>query len=201
LRSRARCVSPVRSGSKSRERPAALVELAFISIGSNLDPEHHLPRAVERLGRLGRLRGISGVYQNPAIGGRAQPEYLNAAVLLEVDLSPDELRTELHKIEADLGRVRTRDKYAPRTIDLDLSLFGDRVLSGSDYQIPDPEITRLAHLAIPLAELAPEFRHPSLDETLLQIADRLRPGSKLVRRPDLSEQLSGLLAPGRTRGR
>jgi len=122
-------------------------------------------------------------------------------VLLEVDLSPDELRTELHKIEADLGRVRTRDKYAPRTIDLDLSLFGDRVLSGSDYQIPDPEITRLAHLAIPLAELAPEFRHPSLDETLRQIADRLRPESKLVHSPDLSEKLSGLLAPGRTRGR
>jgi dihydroneopterin aldolase/2-amino-4-hydroxy-6-hydroxymethyldihydropteridine diphosphokinase len=126
---------------------------------------------------------------------------LNAAVLLEVDIAPEELRTELHKIETDLGRVRTRDKYAPRIIDLDLSLFGDRVLSGSDYQIPDPELTRLAHLAIPLAELAPEYRHPSLDGTLRQIADRLRPGSKLVRRSDLSEQLNGLLAPGRTRGR
>jgi len=121
-------------------------------------------------------------------------------VLLEVDIAPEELRTELHKIETDLGRVRTRDKYAPRIIDLDLSLFGDQVLSGSDYQIPDPELTRLAHLAIPLAELAPEFRHPSLDETLRQIADRLRPGSKLVRRPDLSEQLSGLLALRRSRG-
>ena len=122
-------------------------------------------------------------------------------MLLEVDLAPGELRRELRKIEADQGRVRTADKYAPRTIDLDLSLFGDQVLSGSDYQIPDPELTRLAHLAIPLAELAPEFRHPSLDETLRQIADRLRPGSKLVRRPDLSEQLRGLLAPRRSRGR
>jgi 7,8-dihydro-6-hydroxymethylpterin-pyrophosphokinase len=97
--------------------------------------------------------------------------------------------------------VRTRDKHAPRTIDLDLTLFGDQVLSGSDYQIPDPELTRLAHLAIPLAELAPDFRHPNMDGTLGQIADRLRPGSKLVRRSDLSEQLNGLLAPGRTRGR
>jgi 7,8-dihydro-6-hydroxymethylpterin-pyrophosphokinase len=122
-------------------------------------------------------------------------------VLLEVNLSPDELRRELRKIEADQGRVRTRDKHAPRTIDLDLTLFGDQVLSGSDYQIPDPELTRLAHLAIPLAELAPDFRHPNMDGTLGQIADRLRPGSKLVRRSDLSEQLNGLLAPGRTRGR
>jgi len=186
---------------KSSGRPAALVELAFISIGSNLDPEHNLPRAIERLRQLGRLRGISGVYQNPAIGGLSQPDYLNAAVLLEVDLSPDELRTELRTIEADQGRVRTADKYAPRTIDLDLALFGDRVLSGSDYQIPDPELTRLAHLAIPLAELAPEYRHPKLDGTLRQIADRLRSRSKLVRRSELSEQLNELLAPGRTRGR
>jgi 2-amino-4-hydroxy-6-hydroxymethyldihydropteridine diphosphokinase len=201
LRSQARCVSLVRWGSKSKERPAALVELAFISIGSNLDPEHHLPRAIEQLGRLGRLRGISGVYQNPAISGRVQPDYLNVAVLLEVDLSLEELRGELRKIEADQGRVRTGDKNAPRTIDLDLSLFGDQVLSGADYQIPDPELTRLAHLAIPLAELAPEYRHPSLDGTLRLIADRLRPGSKLVRRSDLSEQFRTLLAPGRTRGR
>ncbi len=122
-------------------------------------------------------------------------------MLLEVDLSLEELRGELRKIEADQGRVRTGDKNAPRTIDLDLSLFGDQVLSGADYQIPDPELTRLAHLAIPLAELAPEYRHPSLDGTLRLIADRLRPGSKLVRRSDLSEQFRTLLAPGRTRGR
>ena len=122
-------------------------------------------------------------------------------MLLEVDFAPEELRRELRKIEADLGRVRTADKYAPRTIDLDLSLFGDQVLSGSDYQVPDPELTRLAHLAIPLAELAPEYRHPNLEGTLRQIADRLRPGSKVVRRSDLSEQLNGLLAPRRSRGR
>ena len=151
--------------------------------------------------QLGRLRGISGVYQNPAIGGRPQPDYLNAAVLLEVDSPPDALRAELRSIEAELGRVRTSDKYAPRTIDLDLSLLGDQIHQGPGFQIPDPGITRLAHLAIPLAELAPEFRHPELGETLAIIADRLRAGSKLVRRTDLSEELNEMLAAPGDNGR
>lgn len=158
-----------------------------------MDPEHNLPRAIRRLTQLGRLRRVSGVYQNPAIGGRPQPDYLNVAVLLEVDRPPDELRAELRNIEAELGRNRTSDKHAPRTIDLDLSLYGNRIQHSAGFRIPDPEISRLAHLAIPLAELAPEYRHPELDQTLAEIADRLRDGSMLARRADLSEEISGLL--------
>lgn len=151
--------------------------------------------------QLGRLRGISGVYQNPAIGGRPQPDYLNAAVLLEVDRPPDALRAELRRIEAESGRVRTSDKYAPRTIDLDLSLYGDQIYRGPGSQIPDPRITRLAHLAIPLADLAPDYRHPELGESLAEIADRLRADSKLVPRTDVSEELSRLLAAPGDNGR
>ncbi|HEY4667450.1 MAG TPA: 2-amino-4-hydroxy-6-hydroxymethyldihydropteridine diphosphokinase [Anaerolineales bacterium] len=201
MRNPARCASPAPWGSRSRGRPAALGELAFVSIGSNLDPEHNLPRAIERLTQLGRLRGISGVYQNPAIGGRPQPDYLNAAVLLEVDRPPDALRAELRRIEAESGRVRTSDKYAPRTIDLDLSLYGDQIYRGPGSQIPDPRITRLAHLAIPLADLAPDYRHPELGESLAEIADRLRADSKLVPRTDVSEELSRLLAAPGDNGR
>ena len=153
------------------------------------------------MSQLGRLRGISGVYQNPAIGGRPQPDYLNAAVLLEVDRPPEALRAELRRIEAELGRVRTSDKYAPRTIDLDLSLFGDQIYRAPGSQIPDPEITRLAHLAIPLADLAPEYRHPELGESLAEIAGRLRAGSKLVLRADLSEEINGLFAAPGDNGR
>jgi len=119
---------------------------------------------------------------------------LNAAVLLVVDRSPVALRAELRRIEAELGRVRTSDKYAPRTIDLDLALLGDQIHQGPGFRIPDPGISRLAHLAIPLAELAPGYRHPELGETLAEIADRLRAGSRLVRRTDLSEELNELLA-------
>ena len=175
--------------------------MAFVSIGSNLDPEHNLPRAIVRLRQLGRLRGISGVYQNAAIGDRLQPDYLNAAVLLEVDHPPEALRAALRSIEAELGRVRTSDKYAPRTIDLDLSLFGDQILRSPEFQIPDPGITRLPHLAIPLADLAPEYRHPELGETLAQIADRLRAGSQLVPRADLSQEINRLLASPEHNGR
>ena len=175
--------------------------MAFVSIGSNLDPEHNLPRAIVRLRQLGRLRGISSVYQNEAIGDRLQPDYLNAAVLLEVDHPPEALRAALRSIEAELGRVRTSDKYAPRTIDLDLSLFSDQILHSPEFQIPDPGITRLPHLAIPLADLAPEYRHPELGETLAQIADRLRAGSQLVPRADLSQEINRLLASPEHNGR
>jgi len=122
-------------------------------------------------------------------------------VLLEVDRPPEALRAELRRIEAELGRVRTSDKYAPRTIDLDLSLFGDQIYRAPGSQIPDPEITRLAHLAIPLADLAPEYRHPELGESLAEIAGRLRAGSKLVLRADLSEEINGLFAAPGDNGR
>ena len=165
-------------------------ELAFISLGSNIEPELHLTTAIQRLKELGPLIGLSAVYQNPAIGPTQQPDFLNAAALIETDLTIDAIRDQLRRIEADLDRVRTKDKYAPRTIDLDLCLFGDLVVETPQFILPDPGLLTRAHLAIPIAELAPDYIHPVTGESLKDIADRLRPSATLLSRPDIAVRLT-----------
>jgi 2-amino-4-hydroxy-6-hydroxymethyldihydropteridine diphosphokinase len=162
-----------------------LTERAFISLGSNIGPETYLPRAVEQLGTLGRVVAVSRVYQSAAIAPDPQPDFLNAAVLLRTAADPFDVRTALRNIETTLGRVRSADKNAPRTIDLDLCLYADRVLCTSDLVLPAPEIVDRAYLAVTLAELAPDFRHPVNGESLRTIANRLRPSARLVLRADV----------------
>ncbi len=148
--------------------------------------------AVERLSRLGRLVGVSNVYQNPAVGPDPQPDYLNAAALVETERTPDEVRRRLRRIERDLGRKRQADKFAARTIDLDISLFGALVADADPVHIPDPGILTHAYLAVPLAELSPHFKHPVTGQSLAEIANHLRGRASLRLRPDVSTQLQSL---------
>jgi len=170
-----------------------MAEQLFVTLGSNIEPERNLPTAVRRLKEVGHLQAVSNVYQNPAVGPDSQPDYLNAAVLLETDLPLREIRSRLRRIERDLGRVRTSDKYAPRTIDLDVSLLGDRVVEEGDSHVPDPDIVRRAYLAATLAELEPRFQHPVTHQTLAAIANQLRPLASLTIRQDVTRQLRTLL--------
>jgi 2-amino-4-hydroxy-6-hydroxymethyldihydropteridine diphosphokinase len=162
-----------------------LTELAFIALGSNIDPETNLVLAVRSLSAVGRLKATSTVYQNPAIANEPQPDYLNAAVLVETDLEPLEIRAVLRDIEADLGRVRTEDKFAPRTIDLDLCLLGDRVLDHELLTLPDPDLLKRAHLAVTIAELQPEFLHPLTGEPLEENAKSIAKDATLNPRSDV----------------
>ncbi|UCC62957.1 MAG: 2-amino-4-hydroxy-6-hydroxymethyldihydropteridine diphosphokinase [Anaerolineae bacterium] len=158
---------------------------AFISLGSNIDAEHNLPEAVRRLSVRTRLLAASTVYETQPVGQLDQLNFLNAAVLIETHLTAAELKDRiLAAIEQELGRVRTADKNAPRTIDLDISLFNDQVLEVGNRRIPDPEICQFAHIAQPLANLAPQMRHPETGQTLHEIAQGLPTGG-LVRRPDI----------------
>lgn len=160
-------------------------DLAFICLGSNIEPEAHLPEAVARLGSIGRVLRVSSAYRNPAVGPRRQPPFVNAAALVETSLTPTEIRARLRGIEAGLGRERRPDKYAPRTIDLDLCYLGQTIQEFEDWALPDEEADRLAHLAIPLAELDPGFSHPRTGERLDAIAGRLRPSAQLTPEPSL----------------
>jgi len=162
-----------------------LTELAFIALGSNIDPETNLPLAAARLSELGKPIAISTVYQNPAIADEPQPDYLNAAVLIETTLDPLTIRDKLREIEADLERIRTTDKFAPRTIDLDLCILGDRVLDHELISLPDPDLLKRAHLAVTLAELRPDFLHPITGDSLEEIANELQKDAELKPRPDI----------------
>lgn len=163
-----------------------LTEPAFISLGSNIEPESNLIAAAVALRGLGLPQAASNVYRNPAIGPTPQPEFLNAAVLLNTDVAAQDIRQMLRQIEGQLGRQRTSDKYAPRTIDLDLCLFGNHIINQGEIRVPDPEIETRAHLAVPLAELDPQFIHPILEISLEEIASRLAPHKSLELMKDVS---------------
>ena len=146
---------------------------AYIGVGSNIDPEANIPAALRMLAEVATIVGISTFYRTPALGppsadasdasGGIIPrsitaEFINGVVAVETDLPPRELKFGvLRPIERVLGRVRDAEKFAPRTIDLDIAVYGDVVIDEPDLVIPDPGIMSRAFLAMPLAELAPEL--------------------------------------------
>jgi 2-amino-4-hydroxy-6-hydroxymethyldihydropteridine diphosphokinase len=138
---------------------------------------------------LGCLIAVSKVYQNPAVGPTKGPDFLNAAALIETKLGPNDIRRQLRDIEATLGRIRTEDKFAPRTIDLDLCFLGDQRVETPKLRLPDPDVLTHAHLALPLAQLRPKYVHPATGETLEEIAERLIQDSELDYRPDVTRAI------------
>jgi 2-amino-4-hydroxy-6-hydroxymethyldihydropteridine diphosphokinase len=158
---------------------------AFISLGSNIDAERNLPEAVRQLAKRCRLLAVSPVYETQPVGTTDQPSFLNAAVIVRTGFTASELKSQvLQDIERGLGRVRTEDKNAPRSIDLDIPLFNADVLELGRRRIPDPEMLQFPHIAMPLADLEPEYRHPETGQTLREIAKGL-PDAGLVRRDDV----------------
>jgi 2-amino-4-hydroxy-6-hydroxymethyldihydropteridine diphosphokinase len=170
--------------------------LAYLSLGSNIEPERHLPDAVAYLAQFGRVRAVSTVWETPPVGCTDQPNFLNAAMLLETGLSAQALREEaIVAIEAALGRVRTENKNAPRTIDIDIMLFNHDILQVGRRHIPDHEVLERPFVAIPLAEIAPAYVHPETGQALQDIARQFDPTAAGMRRCDdvilCNPQLSG----------
>ncbi|MBZ0300005.1 MAG: 2-amino-4-hydroxy-6-hydroxymethyldihydropteridine diphosphokinase, partial [Anaerolineae bacterium] len=132
--------------------------VGYISLGSNIEPERHLRRAVRLLRLHCNVLAVSPVYGTPPQGDPHQANFLNMAVKLTTPLSPTAFKMEIiGAIEQQLGRVRDpHNKNAARTIDLDISLWDDAVLDYGDkpWHVPDPDIRRFAHVAVPLADLA-----------------------------------------------
>lgn len=162
---------------------------AFIALGSNIDPEKNLPTAVKHLTKIGEILAVSMVYQNPAVGPTPQPDFLNAAVLIATDFAPLEIRARLRQIESEMGRVRSKDKYAPREIDLDLCLLGETVFESPKLTLPDPNLLEQPHLIVPMAELDPDFIHPVTGKNLISEAERLKTRAKLTSRPDVTQRI------------
>lgn len=165
----------------------------YLSLGSNIRKEQNLPAAVRMLRSLSRVVAVSAVYETAPQGTTQQPSFFNAAVLLETSQTPTQIKDDLIvKIETVLERERQADKNAPRTIDIDIALFNDEVLDyvpadGRPRHIPDPDLLVSAHAIVPVAELAPDMRHPETQQTLSTIAAQLleaagEKGAVLLRR-------------------
>ena len=149
---------------------------AVVSIGSNVEPERNVPGALARLRARPELVVVatSRLYRAEAVGPEGQPDFVNAAVLVDTDLDPAGLRAVMRDIEGEMGRRRTEDRFAPRVIDLDVILYEgfEGVIDGTP--IPDPEIADHAHLAVPAADVAPYWEYREPGEPLWLIADGLR---------------------------
>lgn len=140
-----------------------MVEIAaFIGLGANLgDPPAQLREAVVRLGRAPgtRVVRVAPLYGSSPLGPADQPDYANTVAEVATVLAPEVLLGELQRIEDDLGRVRSI-RWGPRVIDLDLLLYGDRVMVTPSLVLPHPGVTTRRFVLAPLADLAPELVIP-----------------------------------------
>lgn len=134
----------------------------YIGLGANVgDREANINRALVELVRAGcALSQVSSIYETAPVGFSDQPDFLNAVAEIETDLGPGELMDALAGIERKIGREETF-KWGPRTIDLDILLYGDRTLAEDNLAIPHPEMSKRAFVLVPLAEIAPNARHPA----------------------------------------
>ena len=153
---------------------------AYLSLGSNVDPDVHLRRAIAELrARFGALV-VSPVYRSAAVGFEG-PDFLNLAVGLDTDLDARALDAWLHALEDRHGRRRDVPRYASRTLDVDIVLFGDAIVDGPGHlQIPRPELVE-AFVLQPLADIAPDARDPVSGRTIGEMGRLQPPGPPLQR--------------------
>ncbi len=138
---------------------------AYVSVGSNVDKEYNIRSAISALaGKFGRLI-ISMVYQTEPVGF-AGDDFYNLVIGFDIGLPPHDVFSVLRSMEAEYGRVRGENRYAPRTLDLDLLLYDDLILNRDGVRVPSDEILRYAFVLCPLAQIAPDMLHPRLGKTM-----------------------------------
>ncbi len=138
----------------------------YLSLGSNIQPETNLPKAIELLRKAGKIESVSSVWETRSVGFDG-PNFLNVCVLFLTDSPSSELKEKIIRpIEAALGRIRYANKNAPRTIDIDIVLFNESPLN--------TEFWDFAFVAVPLAELMPDFEHPIRHEKLSRVSKQLQ---------------------------
>jgi 2-amino-4-hydroxy-6-hydroxymethyldihydropteridine diphosphokinase len=148
--------------------------IAYIGLGSNMGDKLGIcRRAVEMLGKAGHLIKVSSFYCTEPVGYANQEDFVNAVAEIETALSPAALLARCHVIEDALGRSRMV-RWGPRTIDLDILLYGGQVIDDAELTIPHPLMATRAFVLIPLSEIAPEIVHPVLHTTVAQLLRDLR---------------------------
>ena len=153
---------------------------AYIGLGGNVPsvvgpPEKTLSAAVERLGALGRVKARSRLYSTTPVGYAEQPRFVNAVVALETSLAADALLKKLLGIEREFGRDRSAGiQNGPRTLDLDLLLYGQQALDAEGLQVPHPRLAERAFVLVPLGEIAAQLKVPGRNRSVKELLESLK---------------------------
>jgi 2-amino-4-hydroxy-6-hydroxymethyldihydropteridine diphosphokinase len=147
------------------------VPRVYLSIGSNIEPERNVCAAVHALKSRFPNLAISPVFRSEAEGFEGE-DFYNLAARFDTEESPERLADRLGRIETAQGRVRTGKRFSPRTLDIDILLYGDLVRHDSQFDIPRHDILAYAHTLGPLVALAPDLRHPETGERLMDVWQR-----------------------------
>jgi 2-amino-4-hydroxy-6-hydroxymethyldihydropteridine diphosphokinase len=151
-------------------------KFVYLSLGSNLgDRAANLKSAIERLRDFGEVVATSAFYETEPVEVTAQPWFLNCAVKLETEKMPRQLLAGILNIEHEMGRER-KQKKGPRLIDIDILLFGNSIIELPGLTVPHPAMHERRFVLEPLAEIAPEVRHPVLKKNILELREALPKG-------------------------
>jgi 2-amino-4-hydroxy-6-hydroxymethyldihydropteridine diphosphokinase len=155
--------------------------LVYLSLGSNLgDRQVQLQDALAKLAAVGRVVATSSFYETEPVEFTQQPWFLNCAIALETNKTPEQLMAAILRIEEEMGRRRVQKK-GPRAIDIDILLFDDTIVDSKELTIPHPAMHQRRFVLEPLAEIAPELLHPVLKKTIGELLDSLPPGQVVKR--------------------
>jgi 2-amino-4-hydroxy-6-hydroxymethyldihydropteridine diphosphokinase len=151
----------------------------YLSLGSNVgDRAANLRQAIENLETIGEVAAVSSFYETEPVELREQPWFLNCAVKLETELMPKQLLSAVLGIEQKMGRKRQQSK-GPRSIDIDILLFGNSMIETKDLMVPHPRMHERRFVLEPLAEIGAEARHPALKKSMRELRDGLPAGQQV----------------------